>query len=190
MMGGDIAASSQPGQGSLFRVTLPLARRQALEAYDSDRSAAEAPSAEMAATLVGEASLRILLAEDHPINQRVVQLILAPYDARITVVENGLEAVRAMAASVYDLVLMDMQMPVMDGLAATRAIREAERLRLDRPRTPIIMLSANAMQQHRADALSAGADLHLAKPVTAAALVAAIADMLNPDAVEDAEDAA
>jgi PAS domain S-box-containing protein len=184
MMGGDIAASSEPGRGSLFRVTLPLARRQALEAYDSDRSAAEAPSAETAAALVGEASLRILLAEDHPINQRVVQLILAPYDARITVVENGLEAVRAMAASVYDLVLMDMQMPVMDGLAATRAIREAERLRLDRPRTPIIMLSANAMQQHRADALAAGADLHLAKPVTAAALVGAIADMLNPEAAD------
>jgi len=62
-------------------------------------------------------------------------------------------------------------MPVMDGLAATRAIRQGEGRRADRARTPIVMLSANAMSQHRTDSLAAGADLHLAKPVTAAVLI-------------------
>ena len=68
--------------------------------------------------------------------------------------------------------LLDLQMPVMDGLTATRAIRSAER---GGPRTPVIMLSANAMAEHRYEALAAGADLHVAKPVTAASLLAGIA---------------
>jgi CheY-like chemotaxis protein len=186
MMGGEITAQSEAGRGSKFRVTIPLSRRQALEAYDAGQLTAEAPEAKIAACPVGDAPLRILLAEDHPTNQRVVQLILAPYAAEIAVVENGRDAVEAMAASAYDLVLMDMQMPVMDGLVATRAIRDAERARPVHLRTPIIMLSANAMQQHRADALAAGADLHLAKPVTAAALVGAIAEVLNRDTTEAA----
>ena len=130
------------------------------------------------------APLRILLAEDHPTNQKVVELILAPYGAEITIVENGADAVTAMRTGTFDLVLMDMQMPVMDGLAATRAIRHYEHGR--RPRTPIVMLSANAMSQHRLDALAAGADLHIAKPVTAAALVAGIGEALEMQAAGQA----
>jgi CheY-like chemotaxis protein len=126
--------------------------------------------------------LRILLAEDHPINQKVVELILAPYGAEITIVENGAEAVAAVQTGTFDLVLMDTQMPVMDGLAATRAIRRYEEDGADRRRTPIVMLSANAMSHHRLDALAAGADLHLAKPVTGAALVAAIGEALEMQA--------
>jgi CheY-like chemotaxis protein len=79
----------------------------------------------------------------------------------------------------FDLVLMDMQMPVVDGLAATRAIRQYERSRPGVLPTPIVMLSANAMSQHRLDALAAGADLHVAKPVTAAALIAGIGEALE-----------
>ncbi|MDD3838410.1 MAG: response regulator, partial [Phenylobacterium sp.] len=79
----------------------------------------------------------------------------------------------------FDLVLMDMQMPVMDGLAATRAIRDFEAARPDRVRTPIVMLSANAMQQHKDEAIAAGADRHLAKPVTPAGLLGAVAGVLN-----------
>jgi CheY-like chemotaxis protein len=77
---------------------------------------------------------------------------------------------------------MDMQMPVMDGLAATRAIRQYEAGCADRPRTPIVMLSANAMSQHRQDALVADADLHLAKPVTPAALVSGLGEALDMQA--------
>ena len=185
MMGGEITAQSQPGRGSLFRMTVPLRRRQTLDAYDSGRLAAHASAAAEAVYAPDfDTPLRILLAEDHPTNQRVVQLILAPTAAEVVVVENGRDAIEAMALGAYDLVLMDMQMPVMDGLAATRAIRDAERALPDRPRTPVIMLSANAMQQHRQDALAAGADLHLAKPVTASALLTAIAETLTPNAVE------
>jgi CheY-like chemotaxis protein len=117
-------------------------------------------------------SLRILLAEDHPTNQRVVQLILGSAGAEVVTVENGALAVEAVARSRFDVILMDMQMPVMDGLTATREIRLAER---GGTRTPIIMLSANAMAEHRYEALAAGADLHVAKPVTAASLLAGIA---------------
>jgi CheY-like chemotaxis protein len=105
-------------------------------------------------------------------------MILAPFGAKVTVVENGAEAIRAFEADVFDLVLMDMQMPVMDGLAATRALRRQEAATPGRARTPILMLSANAMQQHRRDALAAGADLHLAKPVTAAALIGGVQQAL------------
>jgi len=178
MMGGEIVARSAPGQGSLFRVTIPLARHQPLAAEEpAPRPGAAPAGGEGVADREGR--LRILLAEDHPTNQKVVELILAPYGAEIVIVENGAEAVVAMRTGVFDLVLMDMQMPVMDGLAATRAIRGEEKGRPSRPRTPIVMLSANAMPQHRLDALAAGADLHIAKPITAASLVAGIGEALD-----------
>jgi CheY-like chemotaxis protein len=122
----------------------------------------------------------VLLAEDHEINRRVVELILGPVGATLTSVVNGAEALSAFATSAFEIVLMDMQMPVMDGLAATRAIRQLEAARADGRRTPIVMLSANALRHHREEALSAGADLHLAKPVTAASLLGAVAQALGP----------
>ena len=111
--------------------------------------------------------------------QRVVQLILAGHVAELVTVEDGAEAVAACESDTFDVVLMDMQMPVMDGLSATRAIRALEAARPDAPRTPILMLSANAMAEHRDAARDAGADLHLAKPVTARDLLTALA-MLTP----------
>ncbi|WP_395444483.1 ATP-binding protein [Caulobacter sp. UC70_42] len=168
MMGGEITAKSSPGAGSLFRVVLPLDRTEAAAAAADD----------LAVPATRAQGLRVLLAEDHPINQRVVQLILEPCGATVTVVENGAQAVEAMASQVYDVVLMDMQMPVMDGLAATRAIRGLE---APGRRTPIIMLSANAMAGHRQDALLAGADLHVAKPITVAALLDGIGQVMTSD---------
>jgi PAS domain S-box-containing protein len=173
MMGGEISAQSVAGRGSQFRVSIPLDRHESLEAYDAAAGGALSEAALASAPLSadGAGALRILLAEDHPTNQKVVELILAPYGAEITIVENGALAVEAMRTGTFDLVLMDMQMPVMDGLAATRAIRQGESRQPCGARTPIVMLSANAMSQHRTDSLAAGADLHLAKPVTAAILV-------------------
>ncbi|MBP8246909.1 MAG: response regulator [Phenylobacterium sp.] len=161
MMGGEISASSEPGRGSLFRATFPLPRVRGL----ADPAARPTDGA-FEAPLTRIDALRVLLAEDHPINQKVVQLILAPLGAQITVAEDGAQALAAFQVGVFDLVLMDMQMPVMDGLTATMALRDEERRR-GGSRTPVIMLSANAMTQHRRDAMAAGADHHIAKPITA-----------------------
>jgi PAS domain S-box-containing protein len=176
MMGGEIRGASEPGRGSEFQVRLPLVRCEAMDGV--------LPGAAAAAALgVGGAheggSLRVLLAEDHVVNQRVVELILGPIGAELTKVETGEAALRAYMAGEFALVLMDMQMPVMDGLAATRAIREFEAALPAHRRTPIIMLSANAMRQHNDEAIAAGADLHLAKPVTPAGLLGAVARVLN-----------
>ena len=168
MMGGDISATSQPGRGSRFVVTLPLRRAETLAVYDA-RTTQETAAPER----LTDHPLRVLLAEDHPTNQRVVQLILASQDAEICTVEDGLQALAAFASGQFDVVLMDMQMPRMDGLTATRAIRALEAERGCAP-TPIIMLSANAMIEHQNEALAAGADLHVAKPITALNLLAGI----------------
>ncbi|MDR3509669.1 MAG: ATP-binding protein [Caulobacteraceae bacterium] len=188
MMGGDISVQSAPGRGSHFRVVIPLPRHLPLDAYDAALAACgcETTGACAEPATMSEAPLRILLAEDHPTNQRVVQLILEPYGAEITIAENGAEAVEALGAADFDLVLMDMQMPIMDGLAATRAIRRRQQTQ-GGARTPIIMLSANAMSQHRQDAMDAGADLHLAKPVTAATLIAGISEALDMQAARSAK---
>jgi PAS domain S-box-containing protein len=172
MMGGEISASSEPGRGSLFRATFPLPR---VRMADPDARPADDTSG---APLARVDALRVLLAEDHPINQKVVQLILAPLGAEITVTEDGAQALAAFRTSLFDLVLMDMQMPVMDGLTATMALRDEERRR-GGPRTPIIMLSANAMIQHRRDAMAAGADHHIAKPITAHLLMDGIETVLE-----------
>jgi len=167
LMGGTISAQSEPGRGSLFRITVPLYPVADGVAPVRD----EVP--------VPEAALKVLLAEDNPTNQKVVQLILAGVDADLTIVENGAEAVQACEASSFDVVLMDLQMPVMDGLAAIRAIRlhEAES---DAPhKMPIVVLSASAMLHHREEALAAGADFHIAKPVTASDLLVGISRALE-----------
>jgi signal transduction histidine kinase/CheY-like chemotaxis protein len=163
MMGGDLDAESEPGGGSTFLLTVPL-------------RAAEAPVAgapEMTSTADVGATVRVLLADDHPTNRKVVELILGAAAVEIVSVENGAEAVEAYRAGAFDMVLMDMQMPVMDGLTATRAIREFE-CEAGRPLTPIVMLTANALPEHVAAARAAGADKHLAKPFEAAELLALV----------------
>jgi PAS domain S-box-containing protein len=169
MMGGRIEARSQPGRGSVFRVVVPMPRVLA--------DAALEPAPQPCAL---EAPLRVLLAEDHPVNQKVVQHILEPLGCQLTVVGDGDQAMRVLEHVRFDLVLMDMQMPVMDGLAATRALRAQEAARGEDAPVPVIMLSANALAEHRQEAEDAGADRHLAKPVTAAALIAAIRETLAP----------
>jgi len=177
LMGGTIAVQSTVGEGSAFAVTVPLSRTRSLADYDQR-------ALEALGGLAGEeedsglgAGLRVLLAEDHPVNQRVVQLILGEYGIEVVTVENGADAVAAFNLDCFDLILMDMQMPVMDGLAATRAIRAIEAGSPERKATPIVMLSANAMDQHLAETEAAGADRHLAKPFTPPALIQVVSDL-------------
>ena len=168
LMGGRISAASTPGVGSRFTVEIPLVRAASLTDYDT-RERVRATEAQRPLP-----PLRVLLAEDHPVNQRVVQLILAAHEIQVVTVADGEQALAVFQDEVFDLVLMDMQMPTMDGLSATRAIRRIENERPAQARTPIIMLSANAMAEHRDQAQAAGADIHVPKPITAASLLAGI----------------
>jgi signal transduction histidine kinase/CheY-like chemotaxis protein len=162
-MGGHLEADAAPGSGAVFSLTLELPRH-GLEVEVARRPDEPEPTG---GALEG---MRVLLAEDHPTNRRVVQLILGAVGVDLTLVENGVDAVEACRAASFDLVLMDMQMPLMDGLTATRAIRELETAAGTDP-TPILVLSANAMPEHVRDSVAAGADGHIAKPIDAEELL-------------------
>lgn len=170
MMGGTIQARSTPGVGSEFEVFLPLPRLSEASFQIGGAEEGLSPARE------SSAAMRVLLAEDHLTNQRVVALILEPYGAELTIAENGELAVAAFQAGSFDLVLMDMQMPVMDGLTATREIRLHEAA-MGLARTPVVMLTANALAEHIASAEAAGADRHLAKPFDAAELLQLVATL-------------
>jgi len=169
LMGGAISACSAPGEGSVFSVVLPLERRAQVEDHAAE------PQEEEGEGLEG---VRVLLAEDHPTNQKVIQLILDTVGADLVIVDNGRRALDALASSKFDIVLMDMQMPELDGLSATAQLRALE-AEGGLERTPLIMLTANAMDEHVAASLRAGADRHISKPVRAAELLAAISAVLR-----------
>ncbi len=170
LMGGDITVESRLGVGSAFRVALPLAR------------AGLAPAPSMAPAIArpvapSEKGLAILVAEDNPTNQLVLRSLLSGAGVDLEVVEDGSLALEAWRRRAFDLILMDINMPVMDGVSATRAIRTEERASA-RIRTPIIALTANAMDHQKHDYLAAGLDAHVSKPIDLSALFAAIAEAL------------
>jgi CheY-like chemotaxis protein len=125
----------------------------------------------------------VLLADDHETNRTLVQLILNTVGEDVVSVANGAEAVSAFPGGRFDAVLMDMQMPVMDGLTAIRIIREQE-LQTGAPRTLVLVLSTNALPEHVEAAHSAGADSHVAKPIAPPDLLAAIEAALDPPALD------
>jgi signal transduction histidine kinase/ActR/RegA family two-component response regulator len=174
MGGAALECDSTPGKGSTFWFDIPMPRAEGVGI------AAEPTAVDMTAR-----PLRILLADDHPANRKVIEIMLAATAMELRTVEDGQQAVDAFAAGGFDLVLMDMQMPVMDGLTATREIRALEAAG-GLPRTPVLMLTANAMAEHVAAGQAAGADGHLTKPVTLVSLFDAIASALDGAAVRDA----
>jgi signal transduction histidine kinase/ActR/RegA family two-component response regulator len=133
--------------------------------------------------------LRILAAEDNPTNRQVLQIILDMLGAEVTFAVNGSDAVDEWSRGDFDIILMDLQMPVMDGLTATREIRSREASQ-SRTRTPIVAVTANAMAHHVDECLSAGMDAHVAKPIRAPELFETMTRMLDagskPDQAEDA----
>ena len=163
LMGGRIEVRSEPGRGSWFGLHVPINRWIG----ESREQQGETPrTADMS-------GIRILVAEDHPTNQKVVALILDSVGLTPLIVENGQLALDALKAQRFDVVLMDMQMPEMDGLTATSLLRAWESEQ-GLPRTPVIMLTANALDEHIRAGQDAGADAHLSKPVRAQALIEAI----------------
>jgi two-component system sensor histidine kinase/response regulator len=148
----------------------------------ASESAAEEPSAGAAATAAPRgALLRILLVEDNPVNQEVAVGMLESLSCSTHAVDNGWVAIEALNASDYDAILMDCQMPVMDGLTATAEIRRRE-LGSAKPRVPIIALTANAMEGDRERCLSAGMDDFLSKPFTQQQLATVLKRWLRPEA--------
>jgi signal transduction histidine kinase/ActR/RegA family two-component response regulator len=186
LMGGRIGGRSRAGAGSVFAVQLPLQR---LFETASDPVCAEDDGQVSGAADASVAPLRILFADDHPVNRQVVALILEPFGIELTAVEDGALALEAYTKGTFDLVLMDVQMPVMDGLAATRAIREIERS-TGRARTPIISLTANAMASDVRRSLDAGSDSHVAKPVRPDQLIEAVNRALATEPASSMKDVA
>ena len=175
LMGGDVSVESEEGVGSTFTARLPLAR---LEGPRSAAQEAETDEADFA----DAGALRILVAEDNPVNQIVIQTILQQAGLNPVVVNDGEEAVSAWRTANWDLILMDAQMPVMDGLTATQTIRQEEAGQ-GGPRTPILALTANVMAHHLLAYRQAGMDGLVAKPIDAAKLLLAMEAALDEAAL-------
>ncbi len=164
-MGGEIGATSTPGQGSRFTVRLPLVAAAASVAADGaqQQQAAHLPP------------LRILLAEDNEVNRIIARDQLEQMGHSVTTVENGADAVEMAANGAFDIVLMDLQMPQVDGIEASRRIRALPSPAAD---TPILAMTANALVQDRDRCLTAGMDGHLAKPFSQFDLVMRISQAI------------
>ena len=172
LMGGELDCESVPGKGSSFWFAAPFERAAGpAGADDVDGGTALRP----------DRPVRALVADDHATNQTVIRMMLDQFGVEVVLVDNGVEAVERLERETFDLVFMDMQMPVMDGLEATSTIRKIE-LASGRRRTPVIMLSANALPEHVEASRLAGADDHVSKPVTAASLLAALNGALDSGA--------
>ncbi|MDP2823704.1 MAG: PAS domain S-box protein [Sulfuritalea sp.] len=156
MMGGEVGVDSTPGQGSTFWLTVRLGRGKGA-------TVAPTPTHENAEAVLKRehAGVRLLLAEDDPINQEVALMLLRDVGLAPDLAENGAQALKLAQENAYALILMDMQMPVMDGVTATRAIRQLPGYAT----TPILAMTANAFAEEREHCLAAGMNDHIPKPV-------------------------
>ncbi|TCL08766.1 hypothetical protein BXY66_0804 [Shimia isoporae] len=178
LMGGTISVKSEAGQGAVFR-----ARMQVVPLHDRTPASPLKNSDRAAVSLEG---LKVLAAEDNKTNQLVLRAMLKKTRVDLTIVPDGKKAVEAWTEGQFEMVLMDINMPVMDGLEATRVIREVEKANM-KEAIPIIAVSANAMVHQVADYLSQGMTGHVAKPVSRSVLVEAMVKALEDKRSRGAE---
>lgn len=167
-MGGEIGVQSTPGAGSLFWFEVPVKLAPAPQPVVANVAAAS--------SLAG---CRVLVVEDNPVNQKVAMRLLERLGCTPVLASDGVEAVRLFQPGRFDAILMDCRMPLMDGLEATRAIRAAE---ANRVRTPVIALTANAMEEERNACFASGMDDYLTKPVSLEVLRKALGEWFQPPA--------
>ncbi|MFI4933824.1 MAG: ATP-binding protein [Caulobacterales bacterium] len=158
LMGGSVEAHSEPGRGSVFTVLLPLERVRFMQ------EASSAPEVAQSQTPGSLSGIRLLVAEDNAVNRLVLKTLLKQAGIEPVMVENGADAVKAWRERSWDAILMDVQMPVMDGPTATRTVRRLE-AEGNRARTSIIGLTANAMSHQLAEYRAAGMDDVVTKPI-------------------------
>ena len=175
LMGGQVSVLSQEGEGSTFIVELPFARGSGLAQVEAPAPAPDVQSGRV----------RVLAAEDNLVNQKVLKAIVEPMDVELTLVGDGRAAVDAWRTGAFEVILMDIQMPVMDGITAAKTIRAAE-LAERRPRTPILALTANALVHQVEEYLAAGMDGHVAKPIEISKLYDAMNRALSEPATAEA----
>ncbi len=175
LMGGTLTMESVEGKGSCFAFILPVGAATARVDQSGpalfDASGVAPTGAKRAAGDAAHPRPHVLLAEDNPVNAKVARIMLEKLGCDVETVTDGRAAVAAWTAARPDLVLLDCQMPVLDGFGAAELIRRAEG---DGPRTPLVALTANAMEGDRETCLAAGMDDYLAKPVSQAALRATV----------------
>ena len=174
-MGGEVSATSIPGEGSTFSIVLTTGPLEGVRLLDdaSLRARVVADTPIDSARWILPATARILVVDDGAENRELVATVLGEFGLAVDEAENGRMAVDLAQASRYDLILMDMQMPVMDGYTATRTLRAAGL------ETPIVALTANAMQGYEQEVIAAGCTAYLTKPVDIDALLATVASFVG-----------
>ena len=181
LMGGSVGLASHPGKGSQFWFSIKVQKNLHANAANREQSAAAAQEA-AARDKASMQGRRILLVEDQPLNQRVAQAMLRNAGAEVALAENGQVALEILRQQSFDCILMDMQMPVMDGVAATRAIRDDPAL----ANNLVIAMTANASMHNQALCMAAGMNDFITKPIKPAMLYAALAKWLADDVAENA----